>query len=79
MTSKSAGTALMVNPIIATMEEVIRAERRRLAALDAGDYSQLRYCKGPGYIADCIRSGYQQTIATAEQVIDRLLKPEDLA
>lgn len=64
--------------MIAQMQQVIRLNRERIARLQAGDYSDYRYCTGEE-AARYIACRYQSAIDAAQRVIDANIKPEDLA
>lgn len=73
----------MKNPtreeMIADMQRTIRTSREAIDRLRAGDYTGFRYCGGPDAAEFIIKNRFETAIKAAEQVIDRLTTPEDLA
>lgn len=64
--------------VIADMQRAIRTAREKQAKLEAGDYSDFRYCTG-AEAARYIFNNYEAVITAAERVIAANMQPEDLA
>lgn len=65
--------------IIAGMQRTIRESREAIDRLRAGDYTGFRYCGGPAAAEYIITNRFQSAITSAENVLDSLITPEDLA
>ena len=65
--------------VIADMQRTVRTSREAIDRLRAGDYTGYRYCGGPHAVEYIIANRFQSAITSANNVLDSLLTPEDLA
>lgn len=65
--------------IIAGMQRTIRESNAAIERLRAGDYTGFKFCGGPHAAEYIITNRFQSAITSANNVLDSLLTPEDLA